>query len=121
MGYYSDIAVVMRKARYTELLKSIDAINDNKLKDNVKTLMQSAYVDESPCKKWVAIKWTNQKWYVHEYPYVGFIDAFFDKLDEEEPQNYYRIIRVGEDYDDIEIFGSCSMGIHLKRCIEIGF
>ena len=104
MGYYSDIAVVMRKARYTELLKSIDAINDNKLKDNVKTLMQSAYVDESPCKKWVAIKWTNQKWYVHEYPYVGFIDAFFDKLDEEEPQNYYRIIRVGEDYDDIEIF-----------------
>ena len=40
MGYYSDIAVVMRKARYTELLKSIDAINDNKLKDNVKTLMQ---------------------------------------------------------------------------------
>lgn len=121
MGYYSDIAVVMRKARYTELLKSIDAINDNKLKDNVKTLMQSAYVDESPCKKWVAIKWTNQKWYVHEYPYVGFIDAFFDKLDEEEPKNYYRIIRVGEDYDDIEIFGSCSMGISLKRYIEVGF
>ncbi len=121
MAYYSDIAVVMRKEKYIDLLKSIHAISDRKLKHDVIGLMKFAVIKKSPANNWIALKWLNRKWYVHEYADVEFLDKFFDKLVDEEPKNNYRIIRIGEDYDDIEIFGSCNVGISLERSIKVEF
>ena len=49
------------------------------------------------------------------------MDNFFDMLTNEEVTSNYRIIRIGEDYDDIEIFGSCNVGISLERSIKVEF
>lgn len=121
MAYYSDIAVVMRKEKYIDLLKSIHAISDSKLKRDVLILLKSAIIKKSPSKAWVVLKFESRKWYINDYAAVKFMDNFFDMLTNEEAKNNYRIIRIGEDYDDIEIFGSCNVGISLERSIKVEF
>lgn len=121
MGYYSDVAVVMRRKQYTELLKSIHAIADKIFKHDVMHLLKAGIVKKSPCKEWVVITWTNRKWYEDKYSDVAFFQDFFDKLMQTYPASNYRIIRIGADYDDIEIYGECNEGIYLNRSIKIEF
>ena len=92
MGYYSDIAISIRKEDF-ELLKEFDKENQNLME-----LLEVAEVKES--RGAVVIKWDSLKWY-SELSEVQAIEEFLGKLsDEDKP---YRFIRIGEDVDDTEI------------------
>ena len=47
-------------------------------------------------------EWHGVKWY-DTYPCVGAIEAFMNRLDEEEMDDEYRFVRLGEDTDDNEV------------------
>ena len=60
--------------------------------------------------------WDYIKWY-DSYPCVGAIEAFMNRLDEEDMDDEYRFVRLGEDTDDNEVRGY-GFEIGISRTIE---
>ena len=118
MAYYSDMAVEMKQAKYLELLKSVRKIRIVSTKKDVFNLLRTAAVKKSLDKKWIALKWTQINWNIHRAD-IEFLDKFFDDMVEQESPNDFRIIRIGEDYDDIEIFGASGFCLSLTREIRM--
>lgn len=118
MGYRSDVCLALNKngmAVLKEKLASED-ITD-KTRSEVEYLLSHAdqHLDaDSGAECW---KWADVKWYDCDpvyYPEVDFIEKLMADLDEED----YRFMRVGEDYDDLEVNG-CYLddpfGLTLRR------
>lgn len=97
MGYYSEVALCLRTQAKKLLDEKLEEISENaKL---AKELIEAADLKleaedgEDSSFLW---KWSGVKWDEDYYGDVKFIMDFVDTL----PTKDYKIIRVGEDYDD---------------------
>ena len=61
-------------------------------------------------------EWDGIKWY-ESYACVNAIEQFMDRLDEEDMEDQYRFVRVGEDTDDVTERGH-GFEIYVSRSIE---
>ncbi len=103
MGYRSDVALALSK---TGVEKFTTALNDSCLDygiaNEVKALLESRarhLTDpENGAELWY---WEDIKWYT-DYPDVNFIENFLSSLVDDED---YRFMRLGEDYEDVEVSG----------------
>ena len=104
MGYYSDVAIALTDAGVKSLKTRLD-MADEAILSEVKPLLETAdrhFTD--PSTKAEAWYWDSIKWYIDDpvyYPEINFMQELIQGLDEED----YRFIRVGEDYDDTEVYG----------------
>lgn len=105
MGYRSDVALALTKAGVETLNRKLDEDALNRVKkQHVKELISHAqkhFIDESGDESWY---WEQIKWYTDwkdDYPEIHFIDSLLRELNEDE----FYFIRIGEDYDDVEIRG----------------
>ena len=89
MGYRSEVAIAMKKEDAKEFLENY--VKGTKLEGGevVKELPHVTVITFSD------IKWNT--W----YPEVAEAESFLDKL--EETEKYYEFVRIGEDFDDVEI------------------
>lgn len=106
MGYYSDVCLLLNKngvAILKEKLSSPDICDTTR--SEVKSLLADAdrhLVDtDSGAECW---KWDDVKWYSGDPKYYPDVD-FIEKLMLELPEEDFRFMRVGEDYDDLEANG----------------
>ena len=96
MGYRSDVAIAMTK-KAAELLKTklAEATPDQRyLLDNPDLYEVDSKTEEA---LW---RWHYVKWY-EEFAEVAFIDNVLKELSDDD----YLFIRLGENYDDIELRG----------------
>ena len=87
MGYYSDVALTLRKEDALELIKQA------KEDKTVWPFMCTAHMINQ--NEYVTLHWEWVKWY-DDYEEIQFITAFYRNLDE------YSFKRIGEDNSDIE-------------------
>lgn len=87
MGYYSDVALTLRKEGALELIKQAKESNA------VRPFMRIAHVVDQD--EYVTFYWEWVKWY-DGYEEIQFITAFYRNLAE------YSFKRIGEDNSDIE-------------------
>jgi hypothetical protein len=63
------------------------------------------------------VSWTGIKWY-EGHPDVNVIEKFTCEMDEDtDKSEMFRFVRVGEDYEDIEVRGY-GFDIHVNRAID---
>lgn len=95
MGYYSEVAFVLEKEAHKDFLAAIEKLNDT-LREEVLGLLRifakRRYSDGS-----ILYHHTLLKWYVVEFPDVAFVDEFLSSL----PDDKYRYITIGEEFDDV--------------------
>ena len=60
--------------------------------------------------------WSGIKWY-ESYPEIAAIETFMDRLDNEDMEDQYRFVRIGEESDDNEQRGH-GFEIYISRSIE---
>ena len=89
MGYRSDVKVIIKKNDYERMQKE--------LVEN--ELFKYAIVKEVSKIDGIILEWQDIKWYT-EYKEVAEIENFITNLD------IYKFIRLGEDYEDIEIMSN---------------
>ena len=87
MGYYSDVALTLRKKNALELIKQAKGNNAAR-----PFMCMAQVVDQS---EYVTFYWEWVKWY-DDYEEIQFITDFYSNLDE------YSFKRIGEDNSDIE-------------------
>ena len=90
MGYYSEVALTLKKADALELIRKAQGEESD-----TQSLIAAAYsiIDQD---QYVTFYWNQVKWY-DTFSSVQFITGFYHSVDE------YSFKRVGEDYGDIEI------------------
>ncbi len=120
MGYYSDVTLILRADAAAKLQKSLadgtaasdaSAVEAKRLIDNASHCHRAA--DGAVLYQWTAVKWYD------EFPEVQFIGRFLEGVN---GKSYY-FIRIGEDYDDIEVSGAYEaepFGICLERYVSVG-
>lgn len=103
MGYRSDVAIGMKRKYYDELLEKAKNIFDENLKKNALFLLENSSgsgvgvtIHKKTCDncEYIILSYTWVKWY-------DTYDAI-EWLEENIPEQY-AFIRIGEDYDDIEV------------------
>ena len=117
MGYYSDVALCLSKAGAEKLAAAIEARIGN-TPDDFGSNVIKALIGGEPVRKdedtgTVAFCWSGVKWY-SDFEGVAFVENFMADLDDED----YYFIRIGEDYDDIEVIGGFwdnPLGIQVMR------
>lgn len=110
MGYYSEIAICMAQEVHTAFQQKL-AQAEQSLKENVECMLSEANFYEKNGDVLYYLAWI--KWY-DNYPEIAFMMNFLrefepvseDEDDEKDGDDCYRIIRIGEEYDDIETEGS---------------
>lgn len=95
MGYYSQVAIAMRKEEFNTLKNEYEPDNQD-----LKTLLRVANVKEH--SDFVTLEWDWIKWY-DTFPEIQAVRKFLRSLDVDIP---YKFIRIGEDLEDFEIFGN---------------
>lgn len=96
MGYCSDVGLCLT-------IQGVKALEEAKLTsttENALNLVSFPDVKNKHESGAVAFFWASMKWY-HIFEEVGFVNNFLATLDDED----YLFIRVGEDYDDVEVSG----------------
>lgn len=91
MGYYSDVAIAMKKEDALELIQREKAFEYSAI--------------ESACKHIIAdrviiFSWSSIKWY-EDYEDVGRIERFLNELSSLEKP--YKKVIIGEEYEDVEV------------------
>ena len=117
MGYYSDVALCLTKNGMDQLktaLAEAERNNPDSLAA-IKMLIggEPSKIDEGSGS--AVFLWEGEKWYA-EFDEVAFVAKLTDSL----PDQDFRFIRLGEDYDDIETRGSfCGkpFGMYVERKI----
>ena len=104
MGYYSDVALCLTKAGAAQLATAIKARVSSTPTDfacsAIKDLIGGEPAHKDVDSGAVAFFWSCIKWYA-DFAAVAFVENFMADLEDTE----YYFIRVGEDYDDIEVNG----------------
>jgi len=106
MGYRSEVALALTSNGVNELHTQLASpVLDNHIRKEVKGLLDCAdmhFIDQdSKAEVW---HWNSIKWYLSDPEYyadIYFIEEFLRNLDDED----FRFIRIGEDYEDTEVFG----------------
>lgn len=117
MSYYSEVAIALKKADFhkmeTEIYFHIQDKDLQKLTKKVLALAEKTEVernaDDYLVLRWPYIKWDNC------FGEVKYIRDFLSKL------LHYDFIRIGEDYDDIEVYhntGHCLVDIECVIAIN---
>lgn len=119
MGYYSDVALCLTKNGIDQLKTALaEAERDNP--DSfaaIKMLIggEPSKIDEGSGS--AVFLWEGEKWYA-EFDEVAFVAKLTDCL----PDQDFRFIRLGEDYDDIETRGSfCGKPFGMYAARKIAF
>ena len=103
MGYRSDVALILDKE---SVIKLHAAIADSSLNEETRKEVNDLFAHpsrhlhdpEGGSELWY---WDSVKWY-SDYPDVSFIENF---ISENCDLDNYRFMRVGEEWDDIEVEG----------------
>ena len=97
MGYRSDAALVLSKEAAALLKKRLEAATPDQryLLDNPDLYEVDSKTEEA---LW---RWHVVKWYAETFAEVAFIDNFLKDLSDDD----YLFIRLGENFDDIELRG----------------
>ena len=96
MGYRSDVALALSKDAAALLKKRLEAATPDE-----RDLIDTPDLYEVDSKTEEALwRWHDTKWYP-EFVEVAFVNAFLENLDDDD----YLFIRLGENYDDVEIRG----------------
>ncbi len=102
MGYYSEVGLCLDKEAYTTFKAKLAKANE-KLRQEVEGLI--AYGTSKETEDEIFYYWQNIKWY-WGYEDVDFIMNFIrDYRAETSNTEFYRFMRIGEDYGDIEVEG----------------
>lgn len=140
MGYRSDVVLLISLEDYHDMIDYIP-IFYNTIKPNlintkhfkipsledftkeVKNILEEGKNNGKIIEDYyILLKWYNIKWYIEDFKdfyTTSYIDKYINKY---LTYNEYRFIRLGEDYDDIEISGSLYLDehdIYVKREIII--
>ena len=117
MGYYSDVALCLTKNGMDQLKTALAEAERNNPDSfaAIKMLIggEPSKIDEGSGS--AVFLWEGEKWYA-EFDEVAFVAKLTDSL----PDQDFRFIRIGEDYDDIETRGSfCGkpFGMYVERKI----
>ena len=117
MGYYSDVALCLTKNGMDQLKTALAEAERNNPDSfaTIKILIggEPSKIDEGSGS--AVFLWEGEKWYA-EFDEVAFVAKLTDSL----PDQDFRFIRLGEDYDDIETRGSfCGkpFGMYVERKI----
>ena len=117
MGYYSDVALCLTKNGMDQLKTALAEAERNNPDSfaAIKRLIggEPSKIDEGSGS--AVFLWEGEKWYA-EFDEVAFVAKLTDSL----PDQDFRFIRLGEDYDDIETRGSfCGkpFGMYVERKI----
>ncbi len=108
MGYYSEIGLCLNNTAHEKMLAELKK-QDETIQAEVHDLLAAA-------QKYVAIQgndheatlyhWSWIKWY-SQFPEVKFMEDFIATLtDDDDAPLQYRFVRIGEEYEDIEVHGS---------------
>ena len=115
MGYYSDVTLILRADAAAKLQKAIaDGSEDA---TEAKAFIDGADYCRRAADGAVMYQWANVKWY-SDFPEIGFIERFMQGMS---AKGYY-FIRIGEDYDDIEVSGAFDaepFGVSLVRQVSV--
>ena len=95
MGYYSQVAIAMRKEEFNTLKNECEPNNHD-----LETLLRLANVKEH--SDFVTLEWNWIKWY-DTFPEIRAINEFLWNLDADIP---YKFIRIGEDFEDTVMLGN---------------
>lgn len=116
MGYYSDVAIALKKADFhkmeSEVYFHIHDKDMQKLTKKVLALAEKTEVERN-AEDYLVLRWPYIKW-DNCFGEVKYIRDFLLKL------IHYDFVRIGEDYDDIEVYhntGHCLVDI--ERSIAI--
>lgn len=111
MGYYSEVALTLKKADALELIRKAQGEESD-----AQSLIAAAdsIIDQD---QYVTFYWNWVKWY-DTFSSVQFITGFYHSVDE------YSFKRVGEDYGDVEIdwngdYSDINELSDVCQCIEI--
>ena len=103
MGYYSDVALCLKKNGMGQLKSALVQAERNNPENfaAIKMLIggEPSKIDEGSGS--VVFLWEGEKWY-EEFAEMAFVAKLMDSL----PSEDFLFIRLGEDYDDIETRGS---------------
>ncbi len=102
MGYYSEVGLCLDKEAYTAFKTKLAKANE-KLRQEVEGLL--SYGTSKEINEEILYHWQSVKWY-WGYEDVDFITNFIrDYREETSNTEFYRFMRIGEDYGDIEVEG----------------
>ena len=113
MGYRSEVVLAVNKEIMPEFLAHL-ATNDK-----AKRLVFSdhCHLDQDyEGDGHLLVSWTYIKWY-DGYPDVDVIEKFTCEMEDMENCEMFRFVRVGENYEDIEVRGY-GFDIHVNRAID---
>jgi len=110
MGYLSDVALVVNKDAYSRLM-AIAAKDLQATRDIIEAIETKDYLEEGS----MLFYWGATKWY-ENYDLPAIINDFICNESDHGDADY-QFIRLGENADDVEIFGCCSHGLNINRSI----
>lgn len=100
MGYYSNVAITMKKANYERMVEEMRGKND----DRFSWLLDEMILHEKPDCDYVQIELNSIKWYESDpqcFPEIDFVMKYLYRL--EDNGEIYHIARIGEDPSDFEV------------------
>lgn len=119
MGYLNDVVLVLNKAGIEELDKKLAELPDDDNKELVLYWMNVRadyhYAGDFSLRYWHSVEWYTAGTYVNAAAEV--IDTMLYNM----PYGNYRFIRIGYDYDDIEVRGALydnPFDAHVERTIR---
>ena len=123
MGYRSDVGLVLSKHGVSVLQNHLrDTDLSETVKEDVRNLLTHAdahFRDETTGSE--AWMWESIKWYETESHYFQDVRFVADTI-RELPEDEYYFIRIGEDYEDVDVQGGFwdnPFGMSLERRIAI--
>lgn len=100
MGYYSNVAITIKKANYEKMVEEMRAKND----EHFDWLLYEMTLHEKPDCDYVQIGLDSVKWYENDpehFPEVDFVMKYLHQLRERDET--YHIAKIGEDTADFEV------------------
>lgn len=124
MGYYSEVCLAFSQKAASEFKKAMREDNvSEETREDIQYLLEHAekhYQDNAGAECWY---WHWRTWYNDSpeyFPGVAFIESFMKEL----PNDDFCFIRVGEDYEDVEVCGwwwDNPFGVSLTREIVLAY
>lgn len=114
MGYYSDVAIAMRKKDLQQMMDEALKLDDAKWTYNFieEGLLNAPIWND---EEYTLLYWSDIKWYDTKGE-VSFIKHFLNSIHDD----HYDFLRLGEEYDDVEdYFGTGEYFLEYRR--DIGF
>ncbi len=108
MGYYSEVGLCLNKASHDKMLACLKEQNED-IQSEIQELLLDAeryQAHDKDNQETTLYHWSWLKWYT-SYNEVKFMEDFLKSLtDDDDSPLQYRFVRIGEEYEDIEVHGS---------------